>query len=230
MSLHLSPLYEVAGYSAKHNQQVVDHDYSGRAVFILDKQIVLKRYTRSTKNLGTKKWEIEHRALVEVAKLDPAAQVSHGYVSDKDFVYHYKSYVAGTEYKSLTKASVSALAKCIKTIHKAGVITRDVNSGNIVETNTGEYVFIDFGRARTFARKGLRFRHMQLTELLQVQRNLFAKDSEGYRDFWRHYFEGRQAALYRLLPLLQGSRNGFYWLNMCRKAIRKSLRIKGKYS
>lgn len=116
-------------------------------------------------------------------------------------VFFVKRFIAGEELKSLCRDDIRGVARLLAEIHAKGVITDDANVGNFLRTSSGEYLFVDFGRAMVFP-----FRPAPAwavgRELAKLYREGFGDDREvAFHTFLREYYEESHASGLRRLAI-----------------------------
>jgi len=120
---------------------------SARVTTIYEEFLIVKEFLATKRH--KREWVIEHDIIQFLSKLGIAVPKSYGYFADEHRAAIYKEYVPGRLLNNFDGLA-ERLAQLFAALHEAMVITRDAHNKNVIETDGGELMFIDFGKARVF--------------------------------------------------------------------------------
>ena len=152
---------------------------------------VVKTYAPRTANSDLRyEWRREDRALRALEGLGFAA--SYGYIErpGRDappVVIQAKGWVSGDEICDFGDADIAPLAALLAAMHLRGVLIQDLALRNLVRRPDGGLVFIDFGMAYLFPRRGPVFHIMLGKELFKLLRDTLSMDENKFACFRLHY-------------------------------------------
>lgn len=137
-------------------------------------------------------WAIEYNALRHLEKSVKCRPIAcDEWNADGGLsAYVLRTYVAGTPVGR--DDLLPDLATLTAAIHTAGVVTHDLNMGNLIRLSCGTLEFIDFGRAEIFKKKTLRFYAAIGRELARSYFEVFSRDQNRFSPFLAHYFQESQ--------------------------------------
>ncbi len=136
-------------------------------------------------------WRLEYRALSWLRGVVRSTPLSISEWYDKGGIsaVFRRSFIEGHELKGAADLTVVELSKLLVSIHKRGVITHDVNIGNLLRCTDGTLEFVDFGKASCYASRGLWFLVDIGRELARVFRETLECDRESFATFCLDYRE-----------------------------------------
>ena len=117
---------------------------AARLTTIYEESLIVKEFfaTRPHKQ----EWVTEHDIIQFLRKAGVAVPKSYGYFADEQRAAIYKEYVPG-KILSTYDSHAERLAHLFVVMHESMVITRDAHDQNVIDTDDGDLMFIDFGKA-----------------------------------------------------------------------------------
>jgi tRNA A-37 threonylcarbamoyl transferase component Bud32 len=179
-----------------------------REVFLTGDGHVVKRYTHEGRPpLIRRPWIQEHRALSRLQ--GQGAPLPVGYISEvsagRRRVILVRHYVEGAPVKAIEASILEEIAALLVRFHDAGVTTDDAHRHNFIRNANGNLVFLDFGRARIFARHSPLLFAGVAVDLHRFYRAALKRNQDLWERFLDAYFRqsafgpGGQKAVRRLL-------------------------------
>lgn len=138
-------------------------------------------------------WLNEHRAL-EVLDGNGFPR-SYGFreeVRDGSLLIVFeRDYVDGAPLGRVTLDDAERIGRLLAALHRRGIVTDDATIANFVRRPDGTVTFLDFGRARVFARRGLLFLVLVGREWARLRRETFG----GCGDLWSAFLRAYAGAI-----------------------------------
>lgn len=171
----------------RRSNMTVKHRFTraGRVTTIYEESLVVKEFFATKPH--KQEWIVEHDIIQFLTKAGVAVPKSYGYFSDEHKAAIYKEYVPG---KLLDRydAVAERLAKLFVAMHEAMVITRDAHDGNVIETDTGDLMFVDFGKSRIFKRRNISYWATLVREHFFIKTKML-KNKSIYKRFLGFYLK-----------------------------------------
>ena len=156
----------------------------GRITTIFESLYVLKKF--SPNKVHKNEWVIEYDVIAHLKNNNVLAPSCYGYRIDNSGAYLFKEYVPGQPLENYTKETALQLALMFSKFHATGVVTCDAHNDNVIQTLSGELLFIDFGKAIIFKKKNLLFYFKAAREIFFIKTKII-KDNVTYQDFLKSY-------------------------------------------
>ena len=180
-----------------------------------DGEHIIKKYKRVRWPGDTRRpWILEHRCLTRLHSRGVPAPLSWGidHVS-KGTVLYRRQFVHGSILADLDNSKSNALADHLSAIHGAGVTTNDIALDNILITDKGQMIFVDYGRGRVFHFRSPLFYFYVGKELARVRRRLFPESADTWTKFCERYGHNTHYPSWGWLVIRISSK---YWLKRWR--------------
>ena len=189
-----------------------------RITTIYEELLVVKEFLATKPH--KQEWIIEHDIIRHLDKIGIAVPRSYGYYADEHRAAIYKEYVPG-EIPDNYDAIAERLAQFFVRLHEAMVITRDAHDQNLIKTDSGELMFIDFGKARLFKRRNLSYWATLVREHFFIKTKML-KNNDTYKDFLSVYLKHFSHGNYHILKaaIIMGN-TVFQWRNYLRRGRRR---------
>ena len=158
---------------------------AGRATTIYEDSLVVKEFFTTTTH--KQEWLVEHDTIQCLSKAGVAVPKSYGYFSDEHRAAIYKEFVPG-KVPDNYDVFAERLAQLFVAIHEAMVITRDAHGDNVIETDAGELMFIDFGKARIFKSRNVLYWATLIREHFFIKTKML-KNNNTYKRFLGFYLK-----------------------------------------
>ena len=151
---------------------------------ILVKSFHIHRWT----SVFNRRWAREHRGLKRLNHHGLPSPKTYGYHSpQKDTVIYRREYLPGSPVKELSQDNTRQLSAYMARVHAAAVTNGDVSYDNLLMTDQGELMLIDYGRSRTFCYRGPLFFFNAGKELARIRRRLFPENDAMWTLFVEAY-------------------------------------------
>ena len=128
-------------------------------------------------------------------------------------VFFVKRFMEGTPLESIDEHDIPGIARLLAEIHARGVVTDDAHTDNFLRTQSGDFAFIDFGRAMV-----LRCRPAPALaigkELAKLYREGFEYDRKLFRAFMCEYCSQAHASDFRRFAISLGVRTAVFFRNL----------------
>ncbi len=135
-----------------------------------------------------RRWRKEHRALRRLNRRGVPSPPDYGFDSPRRGEVRFRhGYVDGEVLHGLDNCSMEELADLFLSIHRARVTSGDAAEDNLLMSDRGELMLIDFGRARVFVLRSPLFYFNVGKELARIRKRLLAGDPGRWREFLRAY-------------------------------------------
>lgn len=132
-------------------------------------------------------WVREHKALLRLLKSSVLAPITLGFESSRRTVRYRREYIKGDTVTELSENNLDDLAHHIAAIHAAGVTNGDVALDNLLITEKGEIILIDYGRAHVAYFSSPLFFFNLGKELARIRRRLFNDCPQNWQRFITPY-------------------------------------------
>ena len=138
-------------------------------------------------------WARDHRCLTKLNECDVLAPMSYGVDRPtKEIIRHRREFVSGTQVRELDSEKQNALVTYLVAMHAAQVTNGDVSYDNLLITDDGRMLFIDFGRGRVFRYKSPLFYLNVGKELARIRRRLLTGEPSKWSSFLAQYIKTSQ--------------------------------------
>lgn len=156
-----------------------------------DGQRIIKQYRRVRWPGDTRRpWMLEHRCLARLNLCGVPAPASFGIDRvRRGVILHQRQFVPGTPLTSMEPPWDGLFADHLCSVHGAGVTTNDIALDNMLITEDGRMMCVDYGRGRTFRFKSPLFYFYVGKELARTRRRIFPESPENWVKFCRRYRE-----------------------------------------
>lgn len=135
-------------------------------------------------------WRREHVALQRLTKQGVFTPRTLGYTRAAGrIIRFYREFIPGSHLEAIDQALLNPFTDYLAAVHRAGVITCDLSPGNLLLSQDGQLLFIDYGRARTFMFKSPLFYFYVGKELARCKRRMPFRSPTSWNDFYTRYRE-----------------------------------------
>lgn len=159
---------------------------TARTTTVYQEPYIIKEFFSEKRHRG--EWAIEHTVIQYLNERGVVTPKSYGYLVTPQKIALYKEYVPGKLLTEFTPEILAKLASMFVQLHHAGVITRDAHDENVIEADSGELMFIDFGKSKIFSRRTGYYWAILLREHFFIKSKLL-KNDERYDEFLERYIE-----------------------------------------
>jgi serine/threonine protein kinase len=152
--------------------------------------LVVKRFVRLGRFWDARPvWRMEDQALRRLSGHPFPA--TYGYRETtfrgaKEILYA-REFVDGVPVERIDDRDLSGLAHLMAWIHHRGVLTCDPAPDNFIRKEDGSLLFIDFGRAKVIADRGVRYLYHLGKELARIQHHALSSDKQRFERFYAVY-------------------------------------------
>lgn len=128
-------------------------------------------------------------------------------------VFFVKRFMEGTPLESICEQDIPGIARLLAKVHARGVVTDDAHADNFLRTPSGDFAFIDFGRAMVFRNRPAPAFAIG-KELAKLYREGFEYKQDLFHDFLREYYGRTHASFFRRLAITLGMRTTIFFRNL----------------
>lgn len=186
-----------------------------RSVFRVDGFIVKEFDIPAECRRYRKPWRIEADALDRMGDDYPgtALGVVERIEDGVRKVFFVKRFIEGEPLDSIAMADVGGVARLLAEIHASGVVTDDAHADNFLRRPSGEFAFIDLGRAMVFRlRPAPAFAVGK--EFAKLYREGFGYDRGLFDAFLGEYHSVAHASFFRRFAIAVGLRTTILFRNL----------------
>jgi hypothetical protein len=128
-------------------------------------------------------------------------------------VFFVKRFLDGEPLESIGNEDLPAVARLLAEVHAKGIVTDDAHADNFLKTPSGQFAFIDYGRAMVFGvRPAPAFAVGK--ELAKLYREGFGYKKDLFHAFLREYYGETHASFPRRLGIAFGVRTAIFFRNL----------------
>lgn len=220
---HQGAAAEIAAICSNCREQTVTNDQKAgtgwRKTSILDGKFVLKEFDIPTHEIQEQPWQIEHQMLSLLQQKGIACPKSLGYTVEtnngRSKITYCRACVEGTELQAFTPEDMPFLGRFFAALHSLGIVTNDAFIYNFIRSQSGDPMFIDYGKASWLPEQGLKFQWRRARGLTKFFRGALFYDRALFQAFMQQY---RQH--YKTSPVHQFMGTVFFYLFLGRRYLR----------
>ena len=182
---------DTAGHSAAPDREIL-RERSDRDVCWTvwrEGDVVVKEYRLlQWPGRWNRRWRREHRALLRLNRRRVPAPRTYGYRrAGPARIQYRRQFLAGRVGTPFDPTRIRQLSAHLAALHAAGVTHGDVSPDNLLLTDSGELLFIDYGRSHVFPTRSPCCWFYAGKDLARVRRRLLPADAAGWADFLAAY-------------------------------------------